>query len=379
MIRKLLATTALTAVLAGGAMAQATTDGQGQTIFTPEYDAEFTAPESGYFEADTSQLLATSLLGQTIYSGSTEEAEAVGDVNDIVMSPDGMARAVVVGVGGFLGIGQKEVAIDFSRVSWSDQDGQRRLVVSATAEELEAAPEFDRGVISGEQDAGAGTGAMTTDQDVTGQDTMNQPAQDTTDQDVTGQDMTDQPAQSTTDQSGQSATDQGTMDQDQGIVSDDATTQGTAEGTANGTAEGTAQDDAGAGTTAMPGGTAVDNGVSAGAGTMRENMTPVEQGAISADELIGARVYGSDDADIGEIGDVILSADDQIEAYIVDVGGFLGIGEKPVALSSQDLEIYRDQNNALSVFTPFTEDQLANQPEYSEDAYNQDPNALLAR
>jgi len=51
------------------------------------------------------------------------------------------------GVGGFLGLGEKDVAINFQRVSWSDRDGQRIIVVSATKEELQAAPEFEWSVI----------------------------------------------------------------------------------------------------------------------------------------------------------------------------------------------------------------------------------------
>ena len=60
---------------------------------------------------------------------------------------DGGAEALVIGVGGFLGIGEKDVAINFDRVSWSDRDGQRIIVVSATKEELQAAPQFERAAI----------------------------------------------------------------------------------------------------------------------------------------------------------------------------------------------------------------------------------------
>ena len=53
----------------------------------------------------------------------------------------------MIGVGGFLGIGEKDVAVGFDRVSWSDRDGQRIIVVSATKEDLQAAPEFQRTAI----------------------------------------------------------------------------------------------------------------------------------------------------------------------------------------------------------------------------------------
>ncbi len=50
---------------------------------------------------------------------------------------------MVVGVGGFLGIGEKNVAIDYDALSiTADENGNKKLVLDATADELAAAPEF---------------------------------------------------------------------------------------------------------------------------------------------------------------------------------------------------------------------------------------------
>jgi hypothetical protein len=54
---------------------------------------------------DKSTLLASAIIGSSVYSPSDE---SMGDVNDLVIKPTGEIEAVVVGVGGFIGIGEKE-------------------------------------------------------------------------------------------------------------------------------------------------------------------------------------------------------------------------------------------------------------------------------
>jgi hypothetical protein len=62
------------------------------------------------------QVLASKLIGTTVVSTSNE---AIGDVNDIVIDRDGRALAVVIGVGGFLGIGEKDVAVAMSELEFA--------------------------------------------------------------------------------------------------------------------------------------------------------------------------------------------------------------------------------------------------------------------
>ena len=50
---------------------------------------------------------------------------------------------LVVGVGGFLGLGEKQVAVEFAQAEWVERDGDRWLVVPTTKEQLEAQAEFD--------------------------------------------------------------------------------------------------------------------------------------------------------------------------------------------------------------------------------------------
>jgi hypothetical protein len=69
--------------------------------------------------------------------------ESVGDINDVLIDRDGKVAAVIVGVGGFLGMGEKDVALPYDQLTFA-KDGDAKLVVgtSATKESLQTAPEY---------------------------------------------------------------------------------------------------------------------------------------------------------------------------------------------------------------------------------------------
>lgn len=69
---------------------------------------------------------------------------------------------------------------------------------------------------------------------------------------------------------------------------------------------------------------------------------------IKAEELTGARVYDANDEWIGEIHDVVVTEDGKTFA-VIDVGGFLGIGEKPVALGLDELLISHEGSAEVAV------------------------------
>lgn len=117
------------------------------TVTTGSDQAGLNKDEQGYFIADENQILASNLLGKNVYNGTSEDAEAIGDVNDVLMGADGNAMAVIIGVGGFLGLGEKDVAVDFDRVSWIEKDDEKKLMIEATKAELESAPAYERGDI----------------------------------------------------------------------------------------------------------------------------------------------------------------------------------------------------------------------------------------
>lgn len=122
-----------TGATAGDTMAPA--DG---AVVEPEVAAE---PVEGQITMQgENTALASSLIGSTVYS-STDES--IGEINDMIVNLDGTVEGVVIGVGGFLGLGEKKVAIEMGELTVStDENGNTRLQSAATREDLEAAPEF---------------------------------------------------------------------------------------------------------------------------------------------------------------------------------------------------------------------------------------------
>ena len=78
-------------------------------------------------------------IGQPIVNSSGEK---IGDVNDILFDRTGKITTVVIGVGGFLGLGEKRVALPFSAITYSEKDGVRQIMAPLTKEALQAAPEY---------------------------------------------------------------------------------------------------------------------------------------------------------------------------------------------------------------------------------------------
>jgi sporulation protein YlmC with PRC-barrel domain len=116
------------------------------------------------------EISANSYIGQSVYNGNNE---SIGSINDLIMKKDGGIVAAVVGVGGFLGIGEKNVAVPVEKitVAQNTQDGTVKLTTAETAESLKAAPEFKTLQMQSAEKAPAPSGAMPTDNTSTGSTT----------------------------------------------------------------------------------------------------------------------------------------------------------------------------------------------------------------
>jgi len=70
----------------------------------------------------------------------------IGDINDLLLDKEGKVSAIILGVGGFLGAGEKNVAVPFNALKLTDKNGKRYLVMDTTKEALNSAPgyTFDR-------------------------------------------------------------------------------------------------------------------------------------------------------------------------------------------------------------------------------------------
>lgn len=137
------------AIIASGAVAQTTP--------APATPAMPAAPATPSTTMATSGHLASNLIGEDVYNGTADDAETIGEVSDMVVDRSGMVTQLVVGVGGFLGIGQKNVAIPFKDASWASKDNDRWLVVTTTKEALEALPAFDASIYEPMPPAGSAT------------------------------------------------------------------------------------------------------------------------------------------------------------------------------------------------------------------------------
>ncbi|WP_417669673.1 PRC-barrel domain-containing protein [Roseibium sp.] len=300
MLRTILATTALATALSTTAMAEdikpmskdaaEPTEMRDTSIFLFDMDTVAQQSARGY--------LASNLIGKYVYTSGAEDADTVGDINDIVIGENGEIRAVIVGVGGFLGMGEKDVAVDFDRLAmFAVDDDEVRVTSNVSKEELEAAKEYERPDYIPHW---MNTSSV--------RDEMNKVA-----------DATKRTYETVRDEAK--------------TTWDNTKTKLTGEDSW------------------MTGKTMIDNG------------------SIAADKLVGATVYNASREDIGEVGEVLLSTDGQIDAAVLDIGGFLGIGEKPVAVSFDELKIYQDQDGEFYVDAPFSREELEQAVTYDAETY----------
>jgi len=76
------------------------------------------------------------IMGKAVYNDNNEK---IGDVNDVLFSRTNSASFVVIGVGGFLGMGEHDVAVPLSRIK---HDNDKLTLPGATKEALKKMPEF---------------------------------------------------------------------------------------------------------------------------------------------------------------------------------------------------------------------------------------------
>ena len=123
MTRTLLTATAL-ATLAGAALAQTAAE---QPLLEVENEAMMVEP----FGVSVDDFEDTDIMGP--------DGSKIGEVDEVLMTPEGEITAVSAEVGGFLGVGDKEVILELSHLT----QGADGLTVDLTKEQVEALPEWD--------------------------------------------------------------------------------------------------------------------------------------------------------------------------------------------------------------------------------------------
>ncbi|MGD9744041.1 MAG: PRC-barrel domain-containing protein [Hyphomicrobium sp.] len=234
---------------------------------------------------------AEKLIGQNIVNPA---GETVGEIQSVVIDQDGTVRHVIVGVGGFLGVGERNVALPWESLTISDNG--ETVVAAATKEQLEAMPEhrYPESVTGG---------VYSYDQDLTANPYL---------------------------------AENSTADVDTAADADTTADVDTMENT-----------------------------------TMESNTAPAAGtvGDFRASQLVGVTVVNSAGETIGEINELLLAREGNVDGVVVDVGGFLGMGERPVLISWNDIQL-ADQNadDKLEATTSMTKEQLNALPVYEDSA-----------
>jgi hypothetical protein len=65
-----------------------------------------------------------------------------GEIMDVLVAPDGKIDSLIVGVGGFLGAGEKDVAVNFGAIKKTTKDNSTYLTMNTTKDALKSAPGF---------------------------------------------------------------------------------------------------------------------------------------------------------------------------------------------------------------------------------------------
>jgi sporulation protein YlmC with PRC-barrel domain len=86
-------------------------------------------------------------------------------------------------------------------------------------------------------------------------------------------------------------------------------------------------------------------------------MHQLQPGQIRGSEMIGSSVYDAQNRDIGKIKDVILDHQGRVGSVVIDVGAFLGMGGKYVAVPMRDLKT-ANENGKVRWKTDMTKEQL---------------------
>ncbi|MEI2804571.1 PRC-barrel domain-containing protein [Albidovulum sp.] len=346
-MKALLLTTALAAGLALPAAAQTTTPAS-------PFQTEAAGPSVSASDLIGARIYASeAALDGDSFTGVQEGWDDIGEVNDVILGRDGTVDAVLVDIGGFLGIGERQVAVDmaalrFVQDSSTDADDWF-LVMQADRGVLDAAPPWPAAGSGADATSGmtetpvvpdtsAGDDS-TTAPDATASGTDTTAATDTT----AGTDSTTAPDATASDTDTAAATD---------TTASGTDTTAATDTTASGT-DTTATMDPATGTTG-----------DVATAPLPEGYSAIAPDALTAEMLTGANVHDMNDATIAEVSDLVLTPDGQATDVVVDVGGFLGIGAKQVAIPMDRVTVAQNADGAVQVYVDMTKDELKALPEF---------------
>lgn len=216
------------------------------------------------------------------YAGVQEGWNDIGEVNDIILGRDGSVDAVLVDIGGFLGIGERQVAVDMAALRFVQDDATDAddwfLVLQADRGTLDAAPEW---LMPGAETRADATHGM---EDVP----------------VVNEAIGDQAA-----------------------------------------------------------------GAPETSTTLPEGYAAIAPEALTAEQLTGASVHDTTDASIATVSDLVLTSEGQVTDVVLDVGGFLGIGARSVAIPMERLTIAMREGGDVTLWVDMSREELEALPEHT--------------
>lgn len=153
MRREIIAAASVLALMTGTAMAQSSPPATGTTTGAPtatEMNKSGNTMPGGSASGSAATGSASDLTGGQMASAETmmgknvygTDNEKVGEVEDIILDSNGKAQQLVISSGGFLGIGEKQIAVDIGKANWDAQ--QERVQLSGmTRDQVKDMPEFE--------------------------------------------------------------------------------------------------------------------------------------------------------------------------------------------------------------------------------------------
>ena len=164
-MKRLASAAALLLFVSGGAYAQPTSETPKTAPTAPEATQPAPAPEAAQPEAQPAppapeaaqpmpsaptgaekmtavpgdSVTVTDYYKQNVYDASDN---TIGEISDVLLDKDGHVTAVMLSVGGFLGLGAKYVGVPFNALRTTDKEGKRYLVMDTPKDALTSAPGY---------------------------------------------------------------------------------------------------------------------------------------------------------------------------------------------------------------------------------------------
>lgn len=295
------------ALLAGLITGLAATTASAQTTSpapaTPPAATSTTKPMPGPQAAD-----AKKLIGRNIKNA---DGDTIGEIKSVYISSEGAVDSVMVGVGGFLGVGEREV-----QLAWKDlqiADNGEKVTVNMTRDQLKAMAPYSYKDASWRGNVFSDRGIWTEDQ---------RAARD---------------ARATADNAA-------AVNRDRTMADSRTTT------------------DSKPAPTAMPPAAPATPPAAAVATESTGDFNAA--GDMSANAVIGTKIHNENKDTVGTVQDLYLDGQGATKTVVVSVGGFLGVGAKDVAIKWSDLKQSRD-GKSLVLTTSLSKDDLKALPDYA--------------